>query len=68
MIFAAGFVIAFIILLFWNRKNKDRRLCRWREYRQNGGTTWTCVHCGASTEGVPGQTPTTCLRPRGEAP
>ncbi|MCR8548082.1 hypothetical protein M4578_09595 [Salipiger sp. P9] len=62
MIFAAGFVFVFVILLFYNMKFRDRRLCRWREYRQGGVSRWTCIHCGAETEGTPGTPPKLCLR------
>ncbi|EIE48885.1 hypothetical protein AL036_00300 [Salipiger aestuarii] len=64
MIFAAGLLVAFVVLLFWNRKNRDRRLCRWREYRRRDASRWTCIQCGAVVEAPPGETPTTCLRPR----
>ncbi len=67
MIFAAGFLVAFVILLLWNRKNRDRRLCRWREYRQGDSARWTCIQCGASIDAPAGKAPTVCLRPRGGA-
>ncbi|MBY6003481.1 hypothetical protein KUV62_06165 [Salipiger bermudensis] len=65
MIFAVGLVVAFIILLLFNMKNRDRRLCRWREYRQGETSQWRCIHCGATTDGTPGEAPKLCFRERG---
>ena len=65
MIFAVGLVVAFVILLLYNRKHRDRRLCRWREYRQGDVSRWTCIHCGAETEGKRGEPPQLCLRDHG---
>lgn len=62
MIFAVGFVVAFILLLIFT--NRETRLCRWREYRQGGESRWHCVYCGAETTGPIGKKPEICLRDR----
>lgn len=67
MIFAAGFVVAFIILLVFNMRHRDQRACRWRERRQGEITHWTCIQCGAEVDGVPGKSPDRCLAPGKDA-
>ncbi|EPX85528.1 hypothetical protein [Salipiger mucosus] len=60
MIFALGFLVAFILLLIFNRP--ERRLCRWREHRDADLSTWRCVYCGAETQNPRGKPPQTCFR------
>ncbi|MCA0939002.1 hypothetical protein LCM08_07335 [Salipiger pacificus] len=64
MIFAGVFVVAVILLLVFNYRHGDTRSCRWRERRGAGESSWTCVHCGATTTGPRGETPVICLRPK----
>ncbi len=64
MILVVGFVIVFVVLLIYNLRHGDRRLCRWREYRSDDHSLWTCVRCGAEVTGAPGRAPEPCRRPK----
>ncbi|CUH77964.1 hypothetical protein [Tropicibacter naphthalenivorans] len=60
MIYLLGLLLAFVLVAIYS--NPATRACRWREYRQEDGARWVCVHCGAETLGEAGQKPKTCLR------
>lgn len=55
-----GLILAFILVAVFS--NRTTRHCRWRERRHETGSQWTCIQCGATTEGKPGEPPRTCLR------
>lgn len=59
-----GLIIAFIVVALLS--NRKTRHCRWREYRQEMGSRWRCVHCGHEIMGAQGQTPKRCLRSQEE--
>ena len=60
MLTLIGLVVAFVLVAVLT--NRATRACRWREYPGEGGSRWTCVNCGAETEGARGRPPATCLR------
>lgn len=53
-------IVAFVLLLIFNKP--ATRLCRWREYRSDAQTRWTCVHCGATVDLPRGERPAQCYR------
>lgn len=64
MLIVVGLIVAFVLIAVFS--NRATRLCRWRERRANGTSTWTCIHCGAQLPGPIGQPPRVCHRPDGE--
>ncbi|MBT56077.1 MAG: hypothetical protein CMF72_22095 [Mameliella sp.] len=65
MFVIVGLIIAFVLIAVFS--NRATRLCRWRERRKDGLSTWTCVHCGAQLSGAIGQPPRECHRPDAQA-
>ena len=63
MLVVLGLIIAFVLIAVFS--NRATRQCRWREYRHENGSRWTCVQCGATVEGTRGETPTECLKNKG---
>lgn len=63
MLVLIGLILAFVLVAVFS--NRRTRLCRWRERRGAQASTWTCVHCGARTEGERGTPPAACLRDAG---
>ena len=60
MIVALGLIVAFLLMLVFS--NRKTRACRWREYPKGTTSHWTCINCGAETEGQRGKPPAMCLR------
>ena len=60
MLVVVGLIVAFILIAVFS--NRATRQCRWRERRSGETSQWTCIQCGASVEGKPGEPPRTCLR------
>nr|WP_089278931.1 hypothetical protein [Antarctobacter heliothermus] len=65
MFVVVGLIIAFVLVAVFS--NRATRLCRWRERRKDGVSTWTCVHCGAQVPGAIGQPPRECHWPDAQA-
>lgn len=62
LIFA--FVIAIVAVAIYAHRNRDRRLCRWRESRaerRGALIKYNCITCGAETFRARGK-PDRCLR------
>ncbi len=60
MLVVLGLIIAFVLIAVFS--NRSTRQCRWREFRHETGSRWSCVQCGAVVEGKRGETPTECLK------
>lgn len=59
-----GLVIAFVIVLIYQRRNRATRLCRWRaDHTGDAGTQFKhkCAACGAETYTDTKDPPTICL-------
>ncbi|MFW2543377.1 hypothetical protein ACN2XU_12100 [Primorskyibacter sp. 2E107] len=61
MFIVVGLIIAFILVALFS--NRATRQCRWREYRSETDSRWTCITCGQQTRGPQRKAPQTCLNP-----